>query len=267
VSRSNTVTRLAARAVWATRLVDRCYAKFDGLRSRLILRHGSNAFHDAFNDVTYGSQRLYRPDAPSFKPELFPWESRVIAAHFPKAPAAVLIGGAGGGREALALERDGYRVVGFEPAEPLVRAFHDSPASHGRSIEMFAGRYQDLPMLRSANGSTALVDLRTRTPFDAAMFGWASFSHIRTDDERVNALRQLAALTAGPILLSYFSYMAERAATRSKQESFAMQVGYFRQLNEADVRGLVGEAGLEIVELKHDDGWPWGIVRRKSALT
>ena len=266
MSRAKTLTRLAARAVWATRAIDRVYGKFDSLRSRLILRHGSDAFHDAFNDVTYGSQRLYRPDAPSFKPELFPWERRVIAAHFPKPPASVLIGGAGGGREALALERDGYRVVGFEPAEPLVRAFHDSPATHGRAIEMFTGRYQDLPMLTSANGSTAAVDLRTRPPFAAAMFGWASFSHIRTDAERINALRHLAALTEGPILLSYFSYMAERAATRSQQESFAMQVGYFRQLNEADVRGLVSEAGLQVVELKHDDGWPWGIVRRKSAL-
>ena len=140
MSRPKTVTRLAARAVWATRVVDRVYGKFDSLRSRLILRLGSDDFHDAFNDVTYGNQRLYRPDAPSFKPELFPWESRVIATHFPKPPASVLIGGAGGGREALALERDGFRVVGFEPAAPLVRAFNDSPAAHGRAIEMFAGR-------------------------------------------------------------------------------------------------------------------------------
>jgi hypothetical protein len=264
MSRPNALNRLAARTVWATRVVDRLYGTFDNFRSRLILKHASDAFHDAFNDVTYGGQRLYRPDAPSFKPELFPWEQRVIAAHFPEPPASVLIGGAGGGREALALERAGYRIVGFDPAEALVRAFHESPRGRGRAVELFAGRYQDLPLLRSANGSPSVVDLRARPPFDAAMFGWASFSHIRSDAERVGALRQLAALTTGPIFLSYFSYLADRAATRSKQESFAMQVGYFRQLNEADVRGLVAEAGLEIVELKHGDGWPWGIVRRKN---
>ncbi len=74
MSKPSRLTRLAAGTVWATRLVDRLYGKFDVLRSRLILRHGTDAFYSAFNDVTYGGQRAYQPGSPAFRTELFPWE-------------------------------------------------------------------------------------------------------------------------------------------------------------------------------------------------
>ncbi|HYN10688.1 MAG TPA: hypothetical protein VES67_25110 [Vicinamibacterales bacterium] len=254
--------RWLARTVWATRIVDRLYGKFNGLRSRLVLGLGSDAFYDAFNDITYAGQPTYRPGSPTFQTELFPWESRIIDAEFPKPPATVIIGGVGGGREALALERRGYRVVAFEPAAPLATALHHSLDGR-QTIEVLVGRYQDLPVLRSPNGSAAPVDLRPRAPFDAAILGWASFSHIRSDAGRVEALRQMGALTAGPIFLSYYSYMEDRASLSAPSGSFAMQVGFFRQLTEAEVRALVAEAGLDVVLLKHDDGWPCAVVRRK----
>lgn len=254
--------RWLARAVWATRAIDRLYGKFNGLRSRMVLRLGSDTFYDAFNEVSYAGQPSYQPGSETFQTELFPWERRVIETQFPKPPATVIIGGVGGGREALALERRGYRVTAFEPAAALVTALHHS--LNGRqTIEVLRGRYQDLPVLRSANGSASAVDLRPRAPFDAGIFGWASFSHIRSDAERVEALRQMGALTAGPILLSYYSYMNDRAALSTSSGSFAMQVGFFRQFTEADVRAFVAEAGLDVVLLKHDDGWPCAVVRRK----
>ena len=264
MSERSLLTRLAARTVWATRLVDRLYGKFDVLRSRLILRHGTDAFYSAFNDVTYGGQPAYQPGSPVFRTELFPWERRVIDAHFPKPPATVLVGGVGGGREALALEARGYRVVAFEPAAQLAHALEGSLNGKADTIEVLLGRYQDLPVLRSVDGSLNRVDLRQRQPFDAAMFGWASFSHIRSDAERVDSLRQMSALTAGPIFLSYFSYMEERTAASSRHESFAMQVGFFRQFNETEVRDLIVEAGLDVAEINHD-GWPCAVVRRRAA--
>ena len=54
--RSRGLTRLLARTLWATRLVDRLYGTFDKVRSRLVLRFGSGAFFDAFNDAAYGGQ-------------------------------------------------------------------------------------------------------------------------------------------------------------------------------------------------------------------
>jgi hypothetical protein len=254
--------RWLARLVWGTRIVDRLYGKFNGLRSRIVLGLGSDAFYDAFNDITYSGQPAYRPGSGAFQTDLFPWESRVIDAEFPAPPATVLVGGVGGGREALALERRGYRVVAFEPAARLATALHHS-LDGKRTVEILVGRYQDLPVLRSPNGSAGVVDLRPRAPFDAAILGWASFSHIRSDAERVEALRQMAALTRGPVFFSYFSHLDDRASLSAPKGSFAMQVGFFRQLTEADVRRVVAEAGLDVVLLKHDDGWPCAVVRRR----
>lgn len=261
---SRGLTRLLARTVWATRLIDRLYGTFDRLRSRLVLRLGSGAFYDAFNDVAYGGQAAYKPGSTSFRTELFPWERRAIEAHFPRPPALVLIGGAGGGREALALERQGYSVVAFEPAPPLATALAGVVHARPRAIEVFVGRYEDLPRLERPDGSGSKVDLRQRARFDAAMLGWTSFSHIRSDAERVDALRQMSALTDGPILLSYFSYQDDRTASSTRRESFAMQVGLFRQLTEAEARGLIEEAGLEILYHQHE-GWPCVVVRRQKA--
>jgi hypothetical protein len=258
---SRGLTRLLARAVWATRLVDRLFGAFDRVRSRLLLRFGSEAFFDAFNDIAYSGQAIYRPESALFKTELFPWESRAIDAHFPKAPATVLIGGAGGGREALAFERRGHSVVAFEPAAALAEALAESLRSEPRAIEVLVGRYEDLPFLRRP-GDARVVDLRQRAPFGAAILGWASFSHIRSDAGRVGALRQMSALTDGPILFSYFSYYDDRTTSSTRRESFGMQVGLFRQLSEAEVRELIAEAGLEIVYHQHD-GWPCAIVRER----
>src|SRR5262245_4871066 len=148
MSEPSPLTRFLARSVWATRLVDKAYGKFNTLRTRLVVSWGTDSFHDAFNDITYASQPSYRPDAATFASELFPWERRVIEAHFPKPPATVLIGGAGGGREALALERRGYRVVAFDPTESLTTALYRMQDGGGK-VEVFAGRYQDLPLLKS----------------------------------------------------------------------------------------------------------------------
>ena len=263
MSEPSRMTRLLARSVWATRLVDKAYGKFNTLRTRLVVSWGTDSFHDAFNDITYASQPSYRPDAATFASELFPWERRVIEAHFPKPPATVLIGGAGGGREALALERRGYGVVAFDPTESLTTALYRMQ-NGGGGVEVFVGRYQDLPWLKSPNGSRAAIDLRHRPKFDAALMGWASFSHIRSDAERVEALRQMGALTAGPILLSYYSPVDEHAPSSSHRESFAMQVGFFRQLSEEEIRTAITGAGLEIVLLQHDAGWPCAVVRAGS---
>jgi hypothetical protein len=42
-----------------------------------------------------------------------------------------------------------------------------------------------------------------------------------------------------------------------------MQVGFFRQFNEAELRHLIGEAGLDVAEINHD-GWPCAVVRRRT---
>ena len=81
---------------------------------------------------------------------------------FPDPPGRVLIGGAGGGREAFALAARGYEVVAFEPSADLARSMVQHPPA-GISVEALIGRYEDLPSLTSA-ATGARVDLRLQGP-------------------------------------------------------------------------------------------------------
>ena len=97
----------------ATRVIDRGYRAFYRLRSTFVVACGSDQFFDTYNNLAYA--RNYRMVTKG----LFPFEQRAISRHFPAPPATVLIGGAGAGREALVLAQQGYRVVAFEPIQPL----------------------------------------------------------------------------------------------------------------------------------------------------
>jgi hypothetical protein len=261
MSEAGWLARLAARAVWATRAVDRIYGRFDRLRARTIGDRASPPFYEAYNDVAFGGQAMYRPGTDVFRRDLFPWERAAIDEWFPGPPATVLVGGAGGGREAIALTRLGYAVTTFEPAERLVASFLNHRPDDAARIETCVGRYEELPIVRSPGGGR--VDLSQRPPFDAAIFGWASYSNLLDDARRVASLRAMAALVEGPILLSYFPHHEDTPDSSSRRGSFSLNVGYFRDLTEAEVREQAAEAGVDIVWLLQDTGWPRAIVRRR----
>jgi len=139
-----------ARIIFSTRLIDKAYRAIDRARSALVLALASDAVLARFNDLAYGADVAYRPDSPSFRHGLFPWEEEIIAAYFPPPPARVLIGGAGGGREALALAERGYKVVAFEPSASLAAGLAGHVAK-GLHIEFYRARYEDMPWLRPAH--------------------------------------------------------------------------------------------------------------------
>ena len=254
--------RLLARLVWATRAVDKAYGQFDRLRTRLVMQRAPAGFFEVYNDVAFSRQTRYRPDS-SFDEDLFVWEAEAIAAWFPPAPARVLIGGVGGGREGFALARRGYAVTAFDPAADLVRGLTDRARRAGVEIDAYEGRYESLPAVVVPDGRGTRVDLSRLEPFDAAIFGWTSYSHLRTDAQRVDALRVMGQLSRGPILLSYFPFSAARQAG-PVAGSFALFSGYFRDLTEAEVRSQAAAAGLDVLWLLHDTGWPRAILRRRT---
>jgi hypothetical protein len=131
--------------VLATSLVDRGYRLFDRLRSRMVLACAPDAFYDIYNDLTYARQDDYRAGANSFRSNLFPFEERAISQHFPAPPGTVLVGAAGGGREALALAHRGYRIVAFEPVSALAASLAHFCGE--LPIEVFVARYERLPMV------------------------------------------------------------------------------------------------------------------------
>jgi SAM-dependent methyltransferase len=267
----------AARLVYATTLIDRAYRKFDDLRSSLILSFGSDPFFEAYGALAYTAPE-YLAGTPQFRRDLFAWEERAFREFLPPPPARILVGGAGGGREAFVLARRGYEVVAFEPAPALAQSMrHAAIAGPLESLHSYCASYRDLPILPAWEGAPSL-DLRT-TRLDAIILGWTSFSHILDDEARVATLARCGTLTAGPILISFFPRngrlengvrgrgirgMLQRRARRRGPSMFAPAVGFARLLDQEDVRGFVLRAGLCVVHADSTGEFPYTIVQLKE---
>ena len=264
--------------VRASLMVDRAARRFDELRALLVLAFASDQFLDDYGRDTYNRTSKYNATSESFREELFPWEREVVARFFPAPPASILIGGAGGGREPFALAAMGYRVTAFDPADDLAasmqrRAHRDFPDQ----VEVTAGGYEDLPMLPRIGGAGRL-DLSIRPRFAAAILGWSSFSHLRNDPDRTKALSAVAALTDGPILLSFYAEKGQaaphsgstllswlrRRSRRRGQALFAPAVGFVRVFADGEVQALAHSAGLVTRHFDRESGWPHAVVMHPS---
>jgi hypothetical protein len=274
------LTRVGARAVYATTTLDRAYLRADRLRSLLILALASDTFLEEYCRRAYDRSSSYDAESPHFRRGLFNWEQQVISRFFPPAPARILLGGAGGGREAFALVEMGYSVVAFDPAPVLAASMARTAARAGPGrLDAYLGGYEDLPVLNTPTGESSL-DLRSGFAFDAAILGWCSFSHLVRDSARISALAELGQLTRGPILVSYFSDPARapkpaqekgllnvlrRRARRRGSAMFASGIGYARYLDESDLRAMADRAGLDVLHVDNDLGWPHAIVHRSNS--
>ena len=268
------VSAWLARGVHFSNIVDRTSRRFDRLRSALMVAFASDSFLDEYNALTYGLENSYRPDSPAFRRGLFDWEERAVERFFPHPPARVLVGGAGGGRESFALHEKGYAVVAFDPAEALVRAMRSRiPPESG--VRAYRGSYAALPILTDASGQPA-IDLTDEAPFDAAVLGWTSFSHLRSDRDRVETLQRFARLTRGPILVSYYppppppqsngrrvgplKGWIKRRMSRRGLSAFSVDIGYYRLLSHDEMADLVSRAGLTVLCAERDVNWPYLVI-------
>jgi hypothetical protein len=233
--------------------------RFDAVRSMAVLAFASDEVLKAHNDVHYGGMM---PGSG-----LFEWEKEAVRDHFPPPPARVLVGAAGLGRESFALAEMGYSVTAFEPVDQLVARMRAMLQNTVPPIRVFQGAYQDMPIL-DRHQRPASHDLRTDPPFDAAVIGWVSLSHILKDTERVETLRRFAEVTHGPILASFFpadsgqpresgkslgTWIRRRGHRRRGLSRFVIRGGYCRLLSAEDITRLAKEAGLDVraIHLRH----------------
>ena len=267
------VDRFLARLIEGSRIVDRGAVLFDRLRSRLVCSLAPDGVLRAYNTRAYGSSSSYQPDHREFRAGWFPWEHRAVAAYLPPAPARVLVAGSGGGREALQLAAGGYDVVAFDPVRALVNGLLKTNTGRGH-VTAYVGSYETLPNVQSPEGQTAsLGDLPA---FDAGICGWASVAHVRTDAGRIAAMRAMAALVDGPILVSVYAPTWRPSARRGIKGGlsrwlygdgamFLPGIGRVQTFDEAALRDLLGRAGLEILHLDVSpavDNWPHAVVKR-----
>ena len=131
---------------------------------------------------------------------LYAWEERWFERRLPSQPASILIGAAGAGREAVALQRLGYEVHAFEPSRSAYQLCRETLGER----HVHQASYQDL-IESTLQGKTTRLELPSDARFDAVLLGWGSFGHVLRRAERFELLRACDRITpAGPILLSIF---------------------------------------------------------------
>ncbi len=241
------LTEGCARLILATRFIDKftvrhrtTYMAVDRVRSALVLALASDAVLARFNALAYGRQ-AYNPHSSAFKCNLFSWEEEVIATYFPRPPARLLVGGAGGGREVLALAARGYEVVAFEPSEPLA-ALMANRVAKDLKVSVYRAGYEDIPRLFPVCPGERCGNLEAESGFDAAILGFGSYSHLRTDEQRIHTLSSFARHVHGPILVSF--HQSEGTGDR-----FSVYIGFTHDVVASELAAVADRSGLSIAHL------------------
>jgi hypothetical protein len=122
---------------------------------------------------------------------LWEWEEQALTEHFAGCERLILIG-AGGGREVLALLRLGFQVDGFESHPGLVAAANDLLREEGYDPSVGLVRRDESPDT-------------TRT-YDGIIVGWGAYMLVQSRRRRITLLKELRARTQehSPILLSFY---------------------------------------------------------------
>jgi hypothetical protein len=119
------------------------------------------------------------------------WEKAVLARYF-EGSRRLLVIGAGGGREVLALQQLGYHVEGFECHPDLVIAANELLQAEGYDSAVHLVPRDKCPNI----GAT----------YDGIIIGWGAYMLIQGKKRRIAFLQQLRSQTQTgcPILLSFF---------------------------------------------------------------
>ena len=164
----------------------------------------ANAIHEGFwlgclnadelNAVTaeHFDQSEYYESTEHNLSGFFGWEKSVLDRFFRRG-SRILVAGAGGGREVLALRKAGFDAEGFECNLPLVRASEQIFDRLGES------KYVTLCEPDSVPQGPRI--------YDGLVVGWTVYTHIPTKARRVAFLQALSqrALSNSPLLISFFA--------------------------------------------------------------
>jgi len=191
---------------------------------------------------------------------LHDWERHAIQRHFHGA-STIAVTSVGGGREAFALERMGYRVRSFECNCDLVASANRNAAALG---------LQTVTSEMERDRAPTLGD-----DVHGVIVGWGAYMLVAGRERRIAFLRALGEqLAAGaPVLVSYFLRRAgrdgaldarigriasgvRRLRRRPLPEPGDTLDGNFRhRFTHAEARAEIEQAGFRVVHWA-DDGYP-----------
>jgi len=227
----------------------------------------------------YAKDTQYLPGGSRFRSGLFSWEEKVLSGPlFPRA-GRVLLGGAGAGRELVALVARGYHVVAFDPCLRFADAARGTVTTD--KAEVFHASYEDLVVAMEGRGGR-LAPVAGGPRFDAAIVGWGSFSHILPSSKRAEVLRAIRLVCpGGPVLLS-FGYIGGvpevvgkgrvRNVFRSAfaklgapvlsedRDHFVRGIGFFSYLGRDEIEKVAADAGYAIA-LFEESPYPHAVLR------
>jgi hypothetical protein len=221
------------------RLINRA-AQLERAAMQRLMLHARQAHHADITAWAYAQSFGGSRGGILQRHTLFDWEEAAISQPpFPKA-GRLLLGGAGAGRELPGLAARGHQVLAFEPVERLFREATARAQNLQNVTVIFAG-YADL--VTAARGARSAFGQAIAAPFDAAMMGWGSLSHLLTDGERVETLQAIRTVTPrGPLLVSFIS----DAMNPPGRLCFRPWMGFFVSLTEAAFQDLGRRAGYRV---------------------
>ena len=225
---------------------------FDGLwlgfLDRPALARLDEVFYTDGHDVLDGKTFAYTGEQHNLG-GLQDWEAAAIEAHFPPG-ARVVVTGAGGGREVIALLERGFDAVGYEPNPALVAAGSALLERRGHP-----GRLQ----LCERDAFPADV-----TACDAIVLGWGSYMLIPGRARRLALLQAARRVlpAQGPLLCSFFMrpagtrYFATVAGTanlvrrvrRAERAELGDAVGpnFVHSFTRAEIQSELAAAGFRM---------------------
>jgi hypothetical protein len=255
-------------------ICDRVYRLFGALREEVALACVAPHRWRSVVADRYGPQVGPYGDRAYLQSGLFDWERAAVEEFFPRAPARVLVGGAGAGRETLALTALGHQVAALEPSRPLYEALVRHVAELDPPVPTACADYEALiaAVERGAAGQagSALSGLASAR-YDAVLLGFGSISYVAQADVRARLFATLARLCpAGPVLLSFESAqpaegkiaaLARMARRLLRRLPGAHPVddgdrlgpfGFEHAYSDDEIRGLAEGAGYDVARLSHE---------------
>jgi hypothetical protein len=225
------------------------HACFNGFWLAVLSKHTLDVLDDSF----YRRASWYISDARTLG-GLMPWEEAAIDKYF-GCCSALLVTGAGAGREVIALHQRGYGVDGFECNDKLLK--------YGNELFSRIGIPSSLqPMNRDECPSI-------NREYDGIIVGWSSYMHIQGRSRRVAFLRELRCRvhSGSPMLLSFFC----RGANAAKRDHLgiaalvanvmtaglrspridtgdALSPMYVHYFSESEITRELHDGGFELVE-------------------
>lgn len=153
-----------------------------GVLSREVLQRVDQSYYD--NEKMYHDEQYNQSG-------LSHWEKACVEKYFPGKKSILLIG-AGGGREVLALNRMGFEVDGYECNPCLVQYANEFFAKESISARV--------RMINRDHGP------KTSKQYEGIVVGWGAYMLIQGRKHRISFLKELRknCLPDSPLLLSFF---------------------------------------------------------------